>query len=100
MLKSISWKFGAFSIVRSRFTKGHFHMFFVLCKHLNNSRTEKAMTFKFWLRLVQRMKSVSQKFGVFSIVHSRFIKGHFHMFFVLCERLNDSRTEKAMTFKF
>ena len=80
VFKSICWRFGVFSIVRSRFIKGHLHRFFGLCRRLNNSRTKKAMTLKFWLRLARVLKSVSWKFGAFSIVCSPFIKSFSRIF--------------------
>ena len=100
MFKSISWKFVGFSIVYSCFIKGHLRSFFWLCSGLNNSRTKQATTLKFWLRLVWMFKSISWKFAGFSIVLSRFIKGHFHSFFGLCRHLNNSRTKQATALKF
>ena len=100
MFRNISGKFGAFSIVCSRFIKGHLHRFFVSCRRLKNSRTKQAMILKFWLRLVQMFKRIPWKFGAFSIVCSHFIKGHHHRFFRLCRHLNNSRTKQATALKF
>ena len=100
MFRNISWKFGAFSIVCSRFIKGHLHRLFVSCRRLKNSRTKQAMTLKFWLRLVQMFKRIPWKFGAFSIVCSHFIKGHHHRFFRLCRHLNNSRTKQATALNF
>ena len=100
MFKSISWKFGAFSNVCSHFIKGHPHRLFGFCRRLNNPRTKLAMALKFWLRLVRMFKSISLKFGAFSIVDSHFIKGHPHRFFGFCRRLNSPRTKQAMALKF
>ena len=100
VIKSISWKFGAFQVVRSRFIIGHLHRFFALCRHLHNSRMKKTVTLNFWLRLVQVFESIFWKSGAFPIVRSHFIEEFLHRFLVLLRRWNNSRTKKSMTLKF
>ena len=99
LLLNISWKFGSFLIVRSRFTRGHHHRFFGFRRRLKNSRRNKAMALKFCLSLVRVLISISWKFGSFSIVRSRFIRGHHHRFFGFRRRLNISKTNQAVALK-
>ena len=100
VLLNISWKFGSFSIVRSRFTRGHHHRFFGLRRRLNNSRTNQATALRFCLRLFRDLRNISWKFGTFSIFRSRFTRGHHHRFFGLRRHLNNSRRNQATVFKF
>ena len=94
---SISWKFGSFSIVRSRVIRGHHHRFFGLRRRLNNLRPNQATALAFFLRLVRVFINISWKFGSFSIVCSRFTRGHHHRFFGLRWHLYKSKPNNSRT---
>ena len=100
VLLNISWKFGSFSIVCSRFRRGHHHRFFGLRRRLNNSRTNQATGLRFCLRLFRVLLNISWKFGSFSIARSLFTRGHHHRFFGLRRHLNNSRKNQATVLKF